>query len=77
MNLQSGMSGAFGFGQPTVADLMFCVGVLALGRVLWWIRILHTNPKVSGRNLHVGFLSLPVSDRPADSTLLPITRCWL
>ena len=34
-------SAAFGFGQPLRPNLMFLVGVLALGRVLWWIRTLH------------------------------------
>ena len=57
-------SAAFGFGQPLRPNLMFPVGVLALGRVLWWIRTLHIQIRTSRDNsLHAGFLSLPVSDR--------------
>ena len=57
-------SAAFGFGQPLRPNLMFLVGVLALGRVLWWIRTLHIDIRRPRDNfLHAGFLSPPVSDR--------------
>lgn len=57
-------SAAFGFGQPLRPNLMFLVGVLALGRVLWWIRTLHIEIRRPRDNfLHAGFLSPPVSDR--------------
>ena len=55
-------SAAFGFGQPLRPNLMFLAGVLALGRVLWWIRTLHIQIRRSRDHfLHVGFLSPPVS----------------
>ena len=55
-------SAAFGFGQPLRPNLMFLVGVLALGPVLWWIRTLHIQIRRSRDHfLHVGFLSPPVS----------------
>jgi len=56
-------SGAFGFvGQPLRPNLMFIVGVFALGPVLWWIRTLHIQIRRSRDHfLHVGFLSPPVS----------------
>ena len=58
-------SAAFGFGQPLRPNLMFLVGVLALGRVLWWIRTLHIQIRRPRDHLvHVGFLSPPVFDRP-------------
>ena len=56
---------AFGFGQPLRPNLMFLVGVLALGPVLWWIRTLHIQIRRPRDQLvHVGFLSPPVFDRP-------------
>eukprot|EP00964_Phaeocystis_antarctica_P152029 scaffold119762_cov87-Phaeocystis_antarctica.AAC.1 len=52
---------------PTIdlrPNLMFLVGVLALGRVLWWMRTLHIEIWRPRDNfLHAGFLSPPVSDR--------------
>ena len=63
-------------GAATAAKLdVSGVGVLAVGRVLWWIRTLHIQIRTSRDNfLHAGFLSPPVSDRatpgPADSTHL-------
>eukprot|EP00964_Phaeocystis_antarctica_P036207 scaffold20684_cov93-Phaeocystis_antarctica.AAC.1 len=46
---------------------MFLVGVLALGRVLWWIRTLHIQIWRPRDNfLHAGFLSPPVSDRATE-----------
>ena len=57
-------SAAFGFGQPLRPNLMFLAGVLALGRVLWWIRTLHIEIRRHRDNfLDAGFLSPPVSDR--------------
>ena len=48
-------SAAFGFGQPLRPNLMFLAGVLALGRVLWWIRTLHIQIRRSRDHfLHVG-----------------------
>jgi len=68
-------SAAFGFGQPLRPNLMFLAGVLALGRVLWWIRTLHIEIRRPRDNfLHAGFLSPPVSDRAtfwSASTALP------
>ena len=55
-------SAAFGFGQPLRPNLMFLVEVLALCRVLWWIRTLHIQIRRRRDHfLHVGFLSPPVS----------------
>ena len=48
-------SAAFGFGQPLRPNLMFLVGVLALGPILWWIRTLHIQIRRSRDHfLHVG-----------------------
>ena len=64
-------SAAFGFGQPLRPNLMFLVGVLALGRVLWWIRTLHIQIRRPRDHLvHVGFLSPPVFDRPTSARAL-------
>ena len=61
-------SAAFGFGQPLRPNLMFLAGVLALGRVLWWIRTLHIEIRRRRDNfLHAGFLSPPVSDRASSN----------
>ena len=68
-------SAAFGFGQPLRPNLMFAVGVLALGRVLWWIRTLHIQIRTPRDNfLHAGFLSPPVSDRASVTELLRLYR---
>ena len=64
-------SAAFGFGQPLRPNLMFLVGVLALGPILWWIRTLHIQiRRCRDHFLHVGFLSPRVFDRPN-----PVTFC--
>ena len=78
-------SAAFGFGQPLRPNLMFAVGVLALGRVLWWIRTLHIQIRTHRDNfLPAGFLSPPVSDRAKNkktnkesknNALLPLVPC--
>ena len=78
-------SAAFGFGQPLLPNLMFPVGVLALGRVLWWIRTLHIQIRTHRDNfLPAGFLSPPVSDRAKNkktnkesknNALLPLVPC--
>ena len=68
-------SAAFGFGQPLRPNLMFLVGVLALGRVLWWIRTLHIEIRRHRDNfLDAGFLSPPVSDRATISRSFSICR---
>ena len=67
-------SAAFGFGQPLRPNLMFLVGVLALGPVLWWIRTLHIQIRRSRDHfLHVGFLSPPVSAQCPTELLAPPT----
>eukprot|EP00964_Phaeocystis_antarctica_P035651 scaffold20372_cov104-Phaeocystis_antarctica.AAC.1 len=53
---------------------MFPVGVLAVGRVLWWIRTLHIQIRTPRDNfLHAGFLSPPVSDRATEGFSVRIT----
>ena len=64
-------SAPFGFGQPLWPNLMFLVRVLALGRVLWWIRTLHIPIQRPRDHLvYVGFLSPPVFDRPNSAILM-------
>eukprot|EP00964_Phaeocystis_antarctica_P130827 scaffold94705_cov69-Phaeocystis_antarctica.AAC.1 len=54
---------------------MFLAGVLALGRVLWWISTLHIQIRRPRDNfLHAGFLSPPVSDRAISALRLAASR---